>query len=130
MSEDVVQPPVEDHAARAAELERRLAEVEAAAHSRVVRAELKAEAVRAGMVDLDGLKLVDTGKVRVDEKGEVVGADTVMRELKRAKPWLFSAGSSSSTAGAPAAQPPKPRLATEMKFDEWQKARAELLKRR
>jgi hypothetical protein len=125
---DTTQPA--DPSARAAELERRLAEVEATAHERIVRAELKAEAVRAGMVDLDGLKLLDASRVKVGENGEVEGAASLMRELRRAKPWLFGGASSSSTAGAPAAQPPKPRLATEMNFDEWQKARADLLKRR
>jgi hypothetical protein len=29
----------------------------------------------------------------------------------------------------PPAQPPRPRLATEMTYEEWQAARAELLKR-
>ena len=130
MSEDVAETPPADPAARAAELERRLAEVEAAAHQRVVRAELKAEALRAGMVDLDGLKLLDASQIKLNEHGDIIGVDALMRELRRNKPWLFGGASSSSTAGAPAAQPPKPRLATEMNFDEWQKARADLLKRR
>jgi hypothetical protein len=132
MSEDSgdKKPPADDFAARNAELERKLAEMEATAHERIVRAELKAEALRAGMVDLDGLKLLDTARVKLGENGEVEGAQALMRDLKRAKPWLFGGASSSSTAGAPPAQPPKPRLATEMNFDEWQKARAELLKRR
>ncbi len=128
MSDEVSDPaPAAD---RAAELERRLAEVEAAARARIVRAELKAEAVRAGMVDLDGLKLLDVSRVTVGETGEGEGAAALMRDLRRAKPWLFGGASSSSTAGAPPALPPKPRLATEMNVDEWQRARAELLKRR
>jgi hypothetical protein len=131
MTDEVSDPaPPTDLAARAAELERRLAELEATTHERIVRAELKAEAVRAGMVDLDGLKLLDASRVKVGETGEVEGAAALMRELRRAKPWLFGGASSSSTAGAPPAQPPKPRSATEMNFDEWQKARADLLKRR
>lgn len=131
MSEEIPSTPsAEDLAARAAELERRLAEVEAQAHERIVRAELKAEAVRAGMVDLDGLKLLDASHVKLGANGEVDGAAALMRDLRRSKPWLFGGASSSSTAGAPAAQPPKPRMATEMNFDEWQKARSELLKRR
>jgi hypothetical protein len=131
MNEDVAdQKPADDFAARTAELERRLAEVEAQAHQRIVRAELKAEALRAGMVDLDGLKLLDVSRVKLGENGEVEGAQALMRDLRRAKPWLFGGASSSSTAGAPPAQPPQPRRATEMNFDEWQRARAELLKRR
>ena len=55
----------------------------------LVRAELKAEAVRAGMIDLDGLKLVDPADVRVNEAGEIEGAAMLMQKLRRAKPWLF-----------------------------------------
>ena len=120
----------EELAARAAELERRLVEVEAMARERVVRAELRAEAVRAGMVDLDGLKLVDASAVTLSESGEVEGAAALMRDLRRTKPWLFAAASTSSVAGVPPAQPPRPRLATEMSFTEWQAARREILKRR
>ena len=40
----------------------------------LVMSELKAEAVRAGMVDLDGLKLLDTSTVTVGERGDVTGA--------------------------------------------------------
>ena len=41
---------------RAETLERELRETVAEAERRLIRAELKAEAVRAGMVDLDGLE--------------------------------------------------------------------------
>ena len=131
MSDDVSDPaPPEDLAARAAELSGGWSRSRRRRTSAIVRAELKAEAVRAGMVDLDGLKLLDASRVKVGANGEVEGATALMRELRRAKPWLFGGASSSSTAGAPPAQPPKPRLATEMNFDEWQNARADLLKRR
>ncbi len=122
--------PVADPAERVAELERRLAEHQAVAEQRIIRAELKAEAIRAGMVDLDGLKLVDAGAVTLDPAGDVVGVGEAIRGLRRTKPWLFGAGNSSHPAGAPAAEPPKAKSATEMSYAEWQTARAELLKRR
>src|SRR5215472_17069967 len=50
------QPGV-DAEARATALELRLAELEATTTARLIRAELKTEAERAGMVDLDGLKM-------------------------------------------------------------------------
>jgi hypothetical protein len=119
-----------DELARATALERRIVELEATLHARLIRAELKAEAVRHGMVDLDGLKLVDPSAVTLDDNGEVRGASTLMRELKRAKPWLFGGASTSSVAAAPPAQQPKPRMAREMSHEEWQAARAELVRRR
>jgi hypothetical protein len=128
MSEE--QAGAEDFAARTAELERKLAEVEEAAHGRIVRAELKAAAVRAGMVDLDGIKLLDTGGIKLNAAGEIEGAAALMRDLRKAKPWLFGGASSSSTAAAPGPRAPENKLATAMTFDEWQAARRELLKRR
>lgn len=44
-----------------------------ALQQRLVRAELKAEAVRAGMIDLDGLKLLDISAARLTDAGEEIG---------------------------------------------------------
>ncbi|MBN9510755.1 MAG: hypothetical protein J0I21_16805 [Alphaproteobacteria bacterium] len=129
-AKDAADDAAGDAAVRLAALEQKLAQVEAEARGRLVRAELKAEAVRAGMVDLDGLKLIDTDAVKLSDAGEVEGGAALMREMKRAKPWLFGPASSSSTAVAPPAQPPRQKSAREMSFDEWQAARAELLRRR
>jgi hypothetical protein len=120
----------DDVAARAAALEARILELEATTRETVIRAELKAEAVRAGMVDLDGLKLADTSVVTLNDKGEVVGAASLMASLRRAKPWLFGAASSSSVAAVPAAASVRAKSATEMSYTEWQAARKELVRRR
>ncbi len=117
-------------AERAARLETRVAELEMALQSATVMAELRAEAVRAGMIDLDGLKLADTGSVTLDEGGRIEGAAAVVATLRRDKPWLFGAASSSSAATPPPMQPARARLATEMTYAEWQAARRELLRRR
>lgn len=116
--------------ARAEELERRLAELETQTQARVIAAELRAEAVRAGMIDLDGLRLVDTAQLTLDASGAVAGAAALMAQLRRSKPWLFGAASSSSSAAAPPANPPRAKLATEMSVEEWRAARGELLRRR
>jgi hypothetical protein len=122
-------PSPPSDAERAADLERRLSELEASTTTRLIPSELKAVAVRAGMIDLDGLKLIDAADLKLDAEGNVKGAGEVMRELRRAKPWLFGGASTSSSASPPPAEPPRPKLATEMSYDEWQAARAELLKR-
>ncbi len=59
--------PVVELRARAEMLERRLANAEQEARSRMVQAELKVEALRAGIVDLDGLKLLDPSAVAIGE---------------------------------------------------------------
>jgi hypothetical protein len=130
MSEDdLANVPTEDAEARAATLQRRLTELEAQSRERLIRAELKAQATRAGMVDLDGLKLVDASGLTVDEAGEVQGAAALMQSLRRTKPWLFAGSSASSAATPPPAEPPRKRLATDMTAKEWLAARAELLRR-
>ena len=115
---------------RAAALERKLTDLEATTNARLIHAELKAEAVRAGMVDLDGLKLLDTANLKLNPAGEVEGASTIMKELRKLKPWLFGPLSSSSTAAAPPAQAAEAKRATQMSYQEWQAARAELVRRK
>ena len=114
--------------ARADTLEAQLEELRCAMQAKLIRAELKAEAIRSGIIDLDGLKLLEISSARLDEKGEVENAAELVAQLRRAKPWLFNAVSSSSAASAPLAQPPRQKLATEMTDEEYRSARAALLK--
>jgi hypothetical protein len=120
--------PVAELRARAETAERRLGEIEQEVRARVVRAELKVEAVRAGIVDLDGLKLLDLKSVELTPDGELANAAELMAQLRRAKPWLFGGASSSSPASPPPAQPPRQKLATDMTDDEYRAARAAILK--
>lgn len=116
---------------RADALERQLVEVQRQTEARIVQAELKAEAIRAGIVDPDGLKLLDTSNTKLNKDGDVEGASVLIAELKRAKPWLFGGLSSSSSSSlVPPATPPRQKLATDMTEEEWRTARAALLKRR
>src|SRR6516164_6672210 len=102
--------PVAELRARTEELERKLEETEQEARVRVARAELKVEAVRAGIVDLDGLKLLDLKKVLIATDGELTNAAELIAQLRRAKPWLFGGVSSSSLTNPPPAQPPRAKL--------------------
>jgi hypothetical protein len=113
-----------------AELHRQLQELENRTNERLIHGELKAYAIAAGMVDLDGLKLVDSKEVTVDASGEVRGAAQAIEAARKAKPWLFGPRNASSPATPPPAEVPKARKATEMTAKEWRAARAELLRRR
>lgn len=118
-----------DWRARAEAAEAELDMARRDSESRLKRAELKVEAVRAGMIDLDGLKLVDPEQVTFDEEGGASNAAAVIDMLRRKKPWLFGAQSSSSSAAAPPADPPRSRHAREMTEAEWRAAREALLRR-
>jgi hypothetical protein len=103
------------------------------ADHRVMMAELKSRALSAGMVDADGLKLLDLSKVGLAEDGSLTMPDGFFESARKSRPYLFSGGMPANAAGsvarAPAQSPPPVRLATEMSFEEWQAARADLLRR-
>jgi hypothetical protein len=80
-------------------------EVEKALKERLVLSELRSVALKAGMVDLDGLKLADLSSVALDERHELSGADELVARLKEAKPYLFTRPSPGSSNPEP---PPKP----------------------
>jgi len=122
--------PVDELRTRAELLERRLNELQLQSNARLVRAEMKAEATRAGMIDLDGLRLLDLSTVRLNESGEIDGASELMARFKKAKLWLFGTMSSSSPLTPPLAQPPRQKHATEMTNAEYVAARTALLKQR
>ncbi len=90
-----------------------------AANERIIRAELKAEAVKAGVVDLDVLKLVDLSKLKINDQGEVEGGAELIKQLKESKPHFFGSTNSTEKGG----QPPKggdgkPKKVTEMTPEE------------
>ncbi len=121
---------VENWQIRAQNAETALERLQQEAQNRLIRAELKAEAIRAGMVDLDGLKLLDTSDVKLNDNGEVEGGTALLAGLKRAKPWLFGGMSSSAAANPPRPEPPRTRHANELSHEEWLQARATLIRRR
>ncbi len=117
--------------ARAELAEAALSRLQAEQTAKTVQAELRVEAIKAGMIDLDGLKLLDIAEIKLSESGEPIDASINILNLKRQKPWLFGGVVSSSAALAPPRpEPPKVRHANELTHEEWVSARAALLKRR
>jgi hypothetical protein len=110
------------------ELQRSIADLKGDFTSRLIMSELKAEAVRAGIVDLDGLRLIDLKKARLGDDHTVEGAAALIETLKTNKPWLFTPASSSVAMPAPPALPASQKMATEMTDAEYKAARAHILK--
>jgi hypothetical protein len=115
---------------RAEQLEREITKIREEGRLRLIKAELKAEAAKAGMIDIDGLKLLDASELTVADDGTIVGATRLMDIFKKAKPWLFPGGSSSISVQPPAPQPARAKLATEMSDTEYKAARAAILRQR
>ena len=109
---------------RVAQMEKERAEI----HQRLIHSEMKVEAIRAGMVDLDGLKLLDMTDIRLADDGTLAGAAERIGQMKTAKPWLFAAPSSSSIARVPPAKSARQKMAAEMTDEEYRTARANLVR--
>jgi hypothetical protein len=100
------------------------------ANQRLVQAELKSHAIRAGIIDVDGLRLLDTSDLMLDDDGNIPGAAGALARLKRDKPWLFGNPNTSHPAPPPAPEPPKTKTAKDMTHKEWRLAREQLIRRR
>ena len=100
------------------------------AHHRLIQSELKSHALRAGIIDVDGLKMMDTSALKIDDKGNLPDPTAALATFKVAKPWLFRQASSGNPSAAPAPEPPKARMAKEMTYEEWQSARSRLIRGR
>lgn len=99
---------------------------EQAANDRIIRAELKAEAIKAGLVDLDALKMLDTSSVKLDDQGNPTGAAELFAALKESKPYLFIAAPVHSSQPNPPPPAPKPgdkKSAKDMTPEEFAAAR-------
>jgi hypothetical protein len=100
------------------------------ANQRLVLAELKSHAIRAGIIDIDCLKLLDSSGFKLDDNGDLPEAPAALARLKREKPWIFTQQNSSHPAPPPAPEPPQQKTAKEMTHKEWRAAREELIRRR
>jgi hypothetical protein len=100
------------------------------ANQRLIRAELKGHAIRAGIIDVDCLKLLDSSGLKLDENGELPDAPAALAQLKLEKPWVFRQQNSSHPAAPPAPEPPQQKTAKSMTHAEWRAAREELIRQR
>ena len=121
-------------AAATRERDETIATVRTEANGRVIRAELKAHAIKAGIIDLDGLRLADASKLSLSEDGEVIGAEALIGALRQDKPYLFvdsRAGTTTGTTGQ-LQRPPSPASpvnldARTLSREAWQAERDRLL---
>ncbi len=99
-----------DLTGRATAAEASAAQATEGARSRVMMADLRVAAREAGMLDMDGLKLLDTAQAKLGADGDVENAADLMTAMREAKPYLFGAapkpGTVTGTTGA-AALPPR-----------------------
>ena len=121
-----------------AEHDAALTTLRAQSRERLLRAELRSEALRAGIVDLDGLRLADMSAITFGDDGAIEGTNDVISSLKASKPYLFANGKDTGNSGfttSPVARAPTPAApelvdARNLTREQWQAERARLLSRR
>lgn len=109
------------------EAEAAAAEKAAKAKARSMMADLKVAAKDAGMVDLDGLKLLATDDLKVSDDGDVENAAEILAKLKEAKPYLFgNPQHTSNPSPPPPANNSAPKKGMEMSAEEWAQKQRDL----
>jgi hypothetical protein len=118
-----------DAEARATAAQRTADERSAALLATQTDADLRVAAIKAGIVDLDALGLVDRSKLTIGADGKLSDADAVMADLKASKPYLFAVPSGatpqprSNTSTKPPPTPsPQPKSVADMTDDEFKAA--------
>jgi len=85
--------------------QREKVEAEARFKTKLVELALMTEAIKQGIVDPDGVRLVDSSQVKIDKDWNVEGAKETIEALKAAKSYLFE-----KKEGAPPPPGGKPGL--------------------
>lgn len=124
----------EEKATKKAEtlLEKRLSEMQEANKQRLIKTELRAHAMRAGVIDFDDVYTIlhrDLGKIEFDDDGEVTNAGDIITELKSRKPHLFAGVNTSSTERAPKTrmEQKQEKPALTMSDEEFERSLAQLI---
>lgn len=71
---------------------------------------LQVEAIKQGIVDIDGIRLADRSKVSIDEAHNVTGADEAIKDLMTRKPYLFDEEQKKDVFPVPGGGQQKPGL--------------------
>lgn len=108
----------------------------AALHKQLLRQEIKVQAQKEGLIDLDLAELISGESVKINEAGQVAGAETAVSAFKALKPHLFQAPASaapaprSTSAGnePPVRAPGENKRVTDLSPEEYKKSKAEFLK--
>jgi predicted RNase H-like nuclease (RuvC/YqgF family) len=97
-------------------------------NQRLIRAELKAAVLKAGLRDMDALRMFDTSGIKISKEGDVVGVKELVDEMLEEKEYLFDKETNDTTSGkkAPNAGKMSGKSALDMSDEEWSREKAKL----
>lgn len=96
---------------------------------RWIEAEIKAQAIAAGIKDLDLVKLIDTSELKIGQNG-IEGLQKAIEDFKTKKPDFFGLEKKfSSSTNAPFPTDTKATVvnANDMSKEEWEKAKSKVM---
>lgn len=108
-----------------------LAKERKAFESKYINAEVKAQAIAAGIRDVEFVKLIESAEIKIDADGNVTGIDKAIKDLKERKPDWFGAEKKSSTstnASFPNKEKTTVKTARDMTAEEWAKAKPKAMR--
>ena len=94
--------------AAASDAEGKVTEAKKAADARILTSEMRTAAKAAGMVDLDGLKLIDTSTIKLKDDGTAEIPADFFSKAREAKPYLFTPAKGTETGTTSTTTPPPP----------------------
>ena len=114
------------------EYETRFNDIKVKSEQRIVMAELKAEAIKAGIINHNDLKILDLNSIKLDEKGDVIIPKDFFDSAKKERPYLFKisgaeSGNTTITTPSPSPTNIKKKL-SEMTKDEYEASKNNIIK--
>lgn len=121
--------------------ERAVAEARTAAERRIVKAEVRALAIQAGLQHAKGLDLLDLSEIKLDDKGELSLPEGYFDKAKEEFPFLFAAAqaakqddppvdpakpNSGNPANTPAPKQPTGKKVTDLSAEEYAAMKAQV----
>lgn len=100
--------------------------------SRLIQAELKAQAIAAGIRDLELVKLIDLNEVKLNDSGSIEGLEKAVSDFKARKPDFFGSekkthSSTNANANMGTENKVAQKDARTMSDEEWKKNKAQYM---
>lgn len=112
-----------------------LEKVKVQAEQKWIQAEVKAEAIAAGIKDIDFIKLMDLSNIKPSEDGKIAGLKEAVEAFKAQKPTCFGSAdegkrfsSSTNAAVPPVAVAPQKKSAYDYTAEEYAAKRSQFLR--
>jgi hypothetical protein len=112
-------------------IEEKVKEISSSYKKDLMLSKIQIEALREGIVDIDGVKLADLSKLDFDENHNIIGAKEFIEELKKNKTYLFKKSDKTTFEKEPPSKQNNTKVDVRgMSKEDYQKYKISLLKQK